>query len=530
VSSRFTALGVLLVLLLTLLLTCGGVSDAAAHASLVRTEPADGAVVKEPPAVLKLTFNEPVSPLVFRLIDPNGEVSNVGVAAENATVTLTPARLGRGTHLLSWRVISADGHPVGGALTFSVVAPTARPTAGAPHGEMAVRIALWTAKVAVYIGLFVGIGGAFFRTWIADPATSTPRGWIMAALALGFVAVVYSVTFQGLDALDLPFMDALDPRTWEAGLSTSYGATAVAAAIALLCGAASLALRGHGARVLSLTAMGGAAFALALSGHAATAPPRLLTSPSVFLHVLCVAFWIGALVPLIASVRHADHAAFERFSRVIPYPLGLIAITGGALALIQLAHVDALWTTNYGLVLSTKLAAVLVLLALAAANRYWLTPRLLVRDATAVRPLTWSIGMELGVALSILGLVALWRFTPPPRVLVSVAPVSIHFHGERAMAQIEIEPARAGGAEVTVQVLDGAFQPLPVEEVTLAFSNPTAGIEPIRRTAVAAGDLNWRIGDLRIPIAGRWRLRVEILLDAFDKVVLEDDVTLPQLP
>ena len=344
-------------------------------------------MLTEPPATLKLTFNEPVSPLVFRLIGPGGEVINPGVAAENATVTLTPPRLRQGTHVLSWRVISADGHPVGGSLLFSVGAPSAPPTAAALNAsDMAVRVALWAAKVVIYIGLFVGIGGAFFRAWIADPTSPTPRGWLIAALALGLLAVVYSVSFQGLDALDLPFMDALDPLTWTAGIATSYGLTAIAAAIALLAGLVSLAARWRGvARALSLLGICGAALALALSGHATTAPPRLLTTPSVFLHVLCVTFWVGALVPLIAAARAADVGAFARFSRAIPYPLAVIVVTGVALAFVQLDRVDALWTTNYGLVLSGKLAAVAALLALAAANRYWLTPRFRVQDATAAR-------------------------------------------------------------------------------------------------------------------------------------------------
>ncbi len=62
------------------------------------------------------------------------------------------------------------------------------------------------------------------------------------------------------------------------------------------------------------------------------------------------------------------------------------------------------------------------------------------------------------------------------------------------------------------------------------LSNPAAGIEPVRRVAVSEGGPQWAVDDLRIPIAGRWRLRVEILIDDFDKVVLEDDVELPRSP
>ena len=276
----------------------------------------------------------------------------------------------------------------------------------------------------------------------------------------------------------------------------------------------------------------GIGVALALSGHAATAAPRLLTVPSVFLHGVCVAFWIGALLPLVLAVRRADDRgrALARFSKLIPYPLVLTVITGGVLAVVQVGRLDALWSTSYGLVLSCKLAVVLALLGLAAANRYLLVPRFEAVGASAARPLALSIAIELALALAILGLVALWRFTPPPRALAAAAPISIHLHGEKAMAQIELTPQETGGARVSVLVLDGEFRPLAAKEVVLVVSNAAAGIEPLRRAAVGTGDSAWQIDDFRIPVAGEWRLRVEILVSDFDKVMLEQTVVLPRVP
>ena len=141
------------------------------------------------------------------------------------------------------------------------------------------------------------------------------------------------------------------------------------------------------ARVLSLGALITAGLALALSGHASNAAPQLLTRPSVFVHVVCVAFWVGALLPLIAAVRAGEGAPLARFSRVIPYPLAALVLSGVILAVVQLDRVDALWTTSYGIVLSCKLAAVAALLALGLANRYVFVPRYERGDAAAARPL-----------------------------------------------------------------------------------------------------------------------------------------------
>jgi len=126
--------------------------------------------------------------------------------------------------------------------------------------------------------------------------------------------------------------------------------------------------------------------------------------------------------------------------------------------------------------------------------------------------------------------VASWRFTPPPRALAGAAHVSIHIHSSKGMAQIDIEPVRARGAQVEIMALDGEFLPLAAKELILVLSNPTAGIEPMQRSAINQGDSMWRIDDLRIPVAGRWQLRVEILISDFDKVVVEDQADLPRLP
>src|SRR5262245_65247457 len=93
-----------LVFVLACLAASAQSTAALAHASLVRSEPSDRAVVAQSPAELKLTFNEPVSPLVWRLVSPTGETVEVKqVTAENATITVVPAGpLARGTYLLSW--------------------------------------------------------------------------------------------------------------------------------------------------------------------------------------------------------------------------------------------------------------------------------------------------------------------------------------------------------------------------------------------------------------------------------------------
>jgi copper transport protein len=514
---------------------------ARAHASLVRAAPADGAVMPLAPATLTLIFNEPVSPLVIRLIGPDGEpIAPRAVVAENATLTIVPPEtLRRGTHVLSWRVTSADGHPVGGAVIFSIGAPSARSAAGAESvADRGVRVALWAARVAIYVGLFVGVGGAFFRAWFAGSLSPPAAPSIVALLAMGLVAVPLSVGLQGLDALELPLSGLQQKAAWETGLKTAYGLTAIAAAFTLIAGLFGVAAKSpRAARSLSLAGLLGTGLALALSGHASTAEPRLVSRAAVLLHGVGVAFWVGSLLPLYAAVRAAavrDRRSagmqLERFSRAIVSALVVLVASGVWLAWVQLGRIDALWTTSYGQVLACKLVCVAGLLGLAAANRYRLVGKFETGGAAAARTLAASIALELAIALMILGLVALWRFTPPPRSLAAAAAISLHVHGEKAMAEIEIEREGGQGARASLLVLDGAFRPFAVKEVTLVLANPAVGIEPLRRVATRTGENSWRIDDLRIPVAGLWNLRVEILIGEFEKVTIKDTVALPRMP
>ncbi|MGO4427873.1 copper resistance protein CopC, partial [Streptomyces sp. MCAF7] len=108
-----------------------GASPAAAHAALTATDPADGAVVKTAPEQVGLTFSEGVllSRDSVRILDPKsnrvdtGNPAHVGGKSSTAAVALRPG-LPNGTYTVAWKVVSEDSHPVAGAFTFSIGAPS----------------------------------------------------------------------------------------------------------------------------------------------------------------------------------------------------------------------------------------------------------------------------------------------------------------------------------------------------------------------------------------------------------------------
>ncbi|MGE0280212.1 MAG: CopD family protein [Rhizobiaceae bacterium] len=503
-----------------------------AHASLNAAEPRDGAVVEAGPERYSLIFSEPVSPLSLRLVKPDGTSVPLDryVVKTNTVEIEAPAELGRGTHVLSWRVVSADGHPIGGSVIFSIGEQSAQAPMVANEIDWTVRAGLWLSKLALYVGLFIGIGGVCARR-ILMPTSSTANFIISVALALGAAGAVLSLGFQGLDALGVSIRRIVEPAIWSAGLSTSYGNTVLAALVAFGLAGTAQSLSGRLAMAITIVAWLLAAAALALSGHASAASPQWLMRPAIFLHAVCIAAWIGALAPLELALarrqRDADRA-LTRFSGLIPYVIAALIAAGVLLTVVQVEQPSALITTAYGQLLLVKLALLVGLFLLAAVNRWSLTALVEAGDPAARRRLVRSIAIETLIVLLIFGIAAAWRFTPPPRALAAAAamPATMHIHTDKAMADLTVSPGRVGSVIVSAVVMSGDFGPLDAREVTFVFSNPSSRIEPFKRKAAQQPDGAWRAEGIVFPLPGEWTVRIDVLISDFEMARLDGRVLL----
>lgn len=124
-------LGVVAVLLPCLLV--GAAGPAAAHASLVSTDPADGSSVEAMPQQVTLTFNEPVGQPAVVVTAPDGTRVSGTASSLDSTVTATlKGDAQKGRYTLAYRVVSVDGHPIAGETTFT---STSGKTVTASAGE-----------------------------------------------------------------------------------------------------------------------------------------------------------------------------------------------------------------------------------------------------------------------------------------------------------------------------------------------------------------------------------------------------------
>lgn len=174
--------------LVSLALLCGlalllGSGVAAAHTRLLGSDPADGASLDAGPARISLEFNETMQAgfSTITVVGPDGAQFQSGeVTSDGAVVGIGVSPLGvAGSYEIGYRVISEDGHPVTGSITFTLT--TDGPAAAAPPAPGAVPPT--AAPVAAPVTP-VDEGGAPVWPWIVG-AVVLIGGGVGAALRLG---------------------------------------------------------------------------------------------------------------------------------------------------------------------------------------------------------------------------------------------------------------------------------------------------------------------------------------------------------
>jgi putative copper export protein len=172
-----------------------------------------------------------------------------------------------------------------------------------------------------------------------------------------------------------------------------------------------LALRSQGAAGLTLTAVGllQVLGAFTLVGHTATHPQRWLLGLLLLVHLLIVAFWFGALVPLLraSSLERANSAGIviAAFSAVALWFVPVIFVAGVCLAIFLVGTLEGLRTT-YGALLLAKVALFAVLLGLGALNKWRLGPGVARADPRALAHFRRSIMAEYLLIAVVLGVTA----------------------------------------------------------------------------------------------------------------------------
>ncbi|MGW2560562.1 copper resistance CopC/CopD family protein [Streptomyces sp. NPDC001514] len=412
-APRFGTATLLRLLLITAALLGTVLSGtASAHAALTGSNPKDGAVLATAPKDVTLTFSEQVAMGndSIRVLDPSskrvdtGELQNLCSGSIVKYGVPLHAGLPDGTYTVAWQAVSADSHPVAGAFTFSIGAPS-QTKAELPKQEAGgglVGTLYDIARYAAYAGFIVLAGGAAFvlACWPRGAAERplqrlVVQGWVTltaATLAMLLLRNPYTGSGELADAFDLGGLKAvLETKTGAALVSRLLLLGAAALFVAVLFGA--YARRGDagdaeesaqekkergdltfGLAVGGTVVAAGIAGTWALSEHASTGLQPGIAMPVDVLHLLAVAGWFGGLAAVLVALYRTpslDRTAVLRFSRIAFASVVVLTLTGLYQSWRQVGSWSALTGTSYGRLLLVKVGLVAVLVGVAWISRRW---------------------------------------------------------------------------------------------------------------------------------------------------------------
>jgi copper transport protein len=434
---------------------------AAAHAELEGSSPARGDHVRHAPERVELRFSEPVEVSfgAVRVYNAGGERVETGPTSHpdgrgDAVGVKLRNGLGDGVYTATYRVISADSHPVSGGFTFTVGAGGTAPAASvddlidAGGAGPVTEGAFGAVRALAYLAIALAVGGFAFAAAVWRPAlrgvAEAGAGWReageafagsartvgLAAVALGVATSALGIVFQGATADATSFWSALDPSLVGDVLDTRFGTVWGLRLLAWLALGAVLLLpaarlRTAELRPASLGATGlavgdavrplgvGIAAALlaflcltpALAGHASTLDPSWLLVPANLLHVAAMAIWVGGIGMLVltlpAATRRLEQpertrllaATVTRFSDIALFAVAALVASGVTQAIPELESFSDFVDTAFGRALLAKIVLLVGLIGLAAWNRGRARPRLAVLAMAGAPP--GRTGLEL---------------------------------------------------------------------------------------------------------------------------------------
>ena len=511
---------------------------AGAHAVLEESRPSNDSVVQVSPAQVTLRFSESIdtSPSAIRVYAADGARVDDGSIerpdANVASVGLEP-RLADGTYTVTWRVVSADTHPVAGAFVFHVGAPGAQPGGIAEQllqssaTSRTVSIAFTTIRFLSYALIFLCVGGMTGIALVLGRASEATRRRLLglvAGFAGGLVVVsLVGIVLQAAEAAGVGILDAFRWRLIDEVLGTRFGQVWLARAVlGLLLAIGAIALRRARGRAAELTldaalvVCAGLVLTPAAAGHSNGGAASFISD---VVHVQAGAVWIGGLAFVLLALLFERTRRWElasdavpRFSTIAVISVAALLVAGLVNAYLQVRSWSGLWETTYGRLILVKAGLLLPILALGAYNNRKEVP-LLRRDiATPVekRRFALTTAAELVLVVAVLAVTAVLVAEPPARTVTSpVGPYATTAAIGAFEANVVVDPAKTGPNQIHLYLTRKNGQPADVAEMTVVATLPSQGIGPLRFETRRLAPGHFVATGASLGFAGDWTLRLE---------------------
>jgi copper resistance protein D len=264
------------------------------------------------------------------------------------------------------------------------------------------------AKAVTYAATLGAAGAIFFLAYSAALLHELPRsrirrliGMLLAGAALASCARILLSGASMSGELSGMFDSGFVRMVLGAGEGRATGMRMAGLALAALAIPSNPRFR-----ALALLGAAAASMSFAGVGHVRGLLPNAAPLLLLCLHLLCAAFWLGALGPLLICARDGRDTRVAmlaaRFGKLALGVVVLLLAAGTAVLWTLIGDAAQFWNSDYGRMMALKLLTFAALLSIAAVNKLYLTPKLLRGDAKAVIQFRRSLIIEMVIGALIL--------------------------------------------------------------------------------------------------------------------------------
>lgn len=500
-----------------------------AHASLVQTTPAAGTKLESSPPQVVVTFSEQLDAGLFyiKVFDHNGDEISRNKAhlnPEQTGLVLDLPKLSEGVYLISYHVISADGHPVGGSYPITVGNPPQEDTLDLPSahtdhehgtGQLTTKDilqygsrGLWFLMILTLTGWVAwlrmpGTGGADARRKLASWTLNLQRAQLVALLLLIFTHIEDLLGGGGVEEFWMLFGSTNIGISWLLLLVLSFLGFVLVGKwkwLDLLWAVSLLAVK-------------------SFSGHAASFSPVWETIGLDFIHLVGAACWVGGLVLLYAKWRQKsqDVGSFMRtFSNMALISVIVLTLSGSLSVLLFLPNLHYLLYSAWGILLLVKIGLVALVILIG------FVIRLLMRKKKTDQSVLW-VKIDLTFMVFIVLLVGIITYMAPIPVN---EPLQWHQMGEKVHVSADITPKIQGTNTFLAKVWlpEKAGKPKQVlmtlhykdDQDIAPISVPLSGFEDnTQEESYGFVKFSYKAQGAYLPFRGNWELEMRVM-DADD--------------
>ena len=505
-------------------LLCAPAAMASAHAVLDNSVPTSGATLEDTPLQIVLDFDESVESSLgyIKLFSSSGKRVQLPAvkadASDASIVRVVPPTLAQDSYVAVYRVISADGHPVEGAITFRVGAGAVSNLASVIETALqdsetsnAVKVAMALMRFISYIAISIVLAGIFFLLGSDAPRKGLNRAVVLAGSVLGLsTALLYLL--HGMNASGGTWGQIANVGVVKDVFATQVGESLFARIVVSFLLVSVVTRWGKFVAVFAFATL---PFTYAFAGHAAVDSPAALTIALLALHVAAVGVWCGGLILLIFVKDIRTTPIVEWFSQRAAILIAVVVATGVVQALLLMDGIGNLTKTSYGKALIAKVCVVGIMLICAAIvrRRFY---------ESGVSRLRAVLCAEVVVGLVVLSITS-GMVAASPRPTVSNAPFSTALVQGDVIANITISPPRVGESEMHVIVSPPNGSLDPVLAIKARFSLVSGSVPPIQAELNAVGP-NHFVGYIQFVYPGEWKVDVIVSPDANSEVLYSTQV------